>query len=414
MKFYKFKKSKEKLSPHTAWGLQLIFEHQQICYQQNIKLPTPSFQISLGQSFWARWNPQLRLIEVSEKLILQHSWDIVVQVLKHEMAHQYVTECFKVDDGHGSYFKHACEVLSVVKAFQTSSGALPEQLEIHVKSPLTELQRKFLSKTEKLLSLAQSDNENEAALAMQKVQELYLKYNIADNEQHQYKYHIIHFNKKRVAGIQSLIASILTDYYFVKCVFSEKYDPSKQDSFKTLEILGKNENVEIANYVYYFLNERCLSFWKIYQKKHSLNASQKNSYQLGLLYGFSKKLKAQKEDILKKYVDHAHFSSTIPHSSQSSHLKKSIQAGGTTKKPKEKIDSSAKQLIHIYTQLQTLDRQLGDYVSHRFPKIKWSGRSKSSINPQSYNTGLSDGAKININKGLQQKGNSSQLKFITS
>jgi hypothetical protein len=356
---------------HKPWCLQLAFEHQQICYQYNVRLRKPSFQITKHHSYWARWHERSSLIEVSEKLITEYSWDIVIQVLKHEMAHQYVSEITKSKEAHGSEFKNACELLGVLESFKRSGGSLPEDITSQIARPENEKNRKLMFKAKKLLSLAQSENEHEATLAMKKVHEIYFKYNISefDDCENNYDYELIYFHKKRVAATQSLIASILTEYYFVKCVFSETFDPKLIGRFKTLEILGRSENIKIARYVFSFLNERVDSLWKNYTKEVAASNSQKRSYQIGLLNGLYEKLDLQKKDLIYLNTN----------------------------------SSEEKQLVPVSKQLQKSTQELNSYSKTRFPKVRWSSNSNAKVNSDSYSQGLRDGNKINIYKGIENQ-----------
>ena len=55
-------------------------------------LKTPQFSLSDANSFLARWIKGTRSIEVSRPFVLGTPWGSVLEVLKHEMAHQYVHE----------------------------------------------------------------------------------------------------------------------------------------------------------------------------------------------------------------------------------------------------------------------------------------------------------------------------------
>src|SRR5687768_14795632 len=57
------------------------------------------------------WRPATRTMAISPVLVEEQPWGVVVEVLKHEMAHQYVSEVLQVFDEppHGPAFRRTCE-----------------------------------------------------------------------------------------------------------------------------------------------------------------------------------------------------------------------------------------------------------------------------------------------------------------
>src|SRR5437868_5340763 len=62
------------------------------------KLTPAAIELSDAGSRLGRWVSDLRTIEIARSLILSHPWGVVLEVLKHEMAHQYVYEVLGVSD----------------------------------------------------------------------------------------------------------------------------------------------------------------------------------------------------------------------------------------------------------------------------------------------------------------------------
>src|SRR5262249_52138763 len=52
------------------------------------KLVAPSIELSDAASRLGRWIAESRTIEISRPLVLEQPWGVVIEVLKHEMAHQ--------------------------------------------------------------------------------------------------------------------------------------------------------------------------------------------------------------------------------------------------------------------------------------------------------------------------------------
>src|SRR5689334_8731259 len=55
-------------------------------------LDAPSIELTRARSRLGLWRREARVIEISRHLVLSRPWGVVVEVLKHEMAHQFVHE----------------------------------------------------------------------------------------------------------------------------------------------------------------------------------------------------------------------------------------------------------------------------------------------------------------------------------
>ena len=63
------------------------------------------------------------------RLIEQHPWDIVVEVLKHEMAHQLADELLGgCESAHGVIFRDACRMLGVANWAAGAACDLPQEI----------------------------------------------------------------------------------------------------------------------------------------------------------------------------------------------------------------------------------------------------------------------------------------------
>src|SRR5688500_8571559 len=76
-------------------------------------LRPPQMVLVSSRARLGRWVEATRTIEVSRPLVLEQPWGVVVEVLKHEMAHQYVSEILGERDetAHGPKFRAVCERL---------------------------------------------------------------------------------------------------------------------------------------------------------------------------------------------------------------------------------------------------------------------------------------------------------------
>src|SRR5882757_5956539 len=75
------------------------------------KLRVPAFELTDSIDRLGRWVPALRTLELSRELLVKHGWGVLEEVLKHEMAHQYVDEVLRVRDepAHGPQFRRICQ-----------------------------------------------------------------------------------------------------------------------------------------------------------------------------------------------------------------------------------------------------------------------------------------------------------------
>lgn len=287
------------------WLRQLQLEFDEICASRNLALAPPVLEITDSRQTYGCWRPATRTLALSRHLIENHPWDVTLQVLKHEMAHQLCSSLEEQGRGlpgraHGELFRQACELLGVLPEFRRAGVVLPAQVaEIAACSTLSQPGRQRLGRIEKLLALGRSANAHEAALAMEKANELMAKYHLQGLGQGEKPHHscvVIDRKRKRLAGYQRHLCGILQEFFLVRVVLSQRFDPAAGESYKTIELFGTPENTAIAEYCYDFLENRLALLWA--QNGRSFNGrtrTEKTSYYLGLLRGFSLKLRAQKQ-----------------------------------------------------------------------------------------------------------------------
>ncbi|MDK9708275.1 MAG: DUF2786 domain-containing protein [Desulforhopalus sp.] len=282
------------------WLEQLYREHRDICWEYGVPLPTPIFEITDSEKIYGRWQAPTGILGISRHLILQHPWHVTLQVLRHEMAHQL---CSTLVNGggpvHGAAFQEACERLGVLPEFRHPGVVIPETVRAAAApSELSEEGRRCLAKIAKLLALGRSANEHEAAAAMAKANELLQRYHLqgtGDHLNHRYARLVINRKKKKIAGFQRHICAILQEFFHVRVVLAQLYEPSSGESFRVIELFGTRENAAIAEYCYHFLENRLALLWSANRGRFRGAAqTEKTSYYLGLLRGFHQKLAEQK------------------------------------------------------------------------------------------------------------------------
>lgn len=342
------------------WTERLYKEYENVLYHFSVKLVAPQIVISDNTAVYGLWSPETRTISISRKLIESHAWDIVIEVLKHEMAHQIVSEVFNFYEQHGTLFRRACTMLAVTDWAASATGKLPESVPSWREKKLSEEDERLLKRAEKLLALAASVNEHEAALAMRRVRELYEKYNIEhirNAQQTEMVWTILTRKKKKTDIIDSMILSIINKHFFVKVIHTTLFDAESCGEFKAAEVLGSRQNVLMAEYVFHFLRQQTDSLTRQYRRETGTDAIKARSYGIGLLTGFMQKL------------DH---------------------------EAKTGISEETSALI------RTGDGQAAAFLRTRHPKIANRRYGASYRDGNSYENGRKDGGKISISKGVTQ------------
>ena len=277
-----------------AWTVTIIDEYQKIKDSCKLlaSLKPPNFAISAEFTRkLGTWDYQTRTITLAQYLFVSGTWDDIINTLKHEMAHQIVDELFKTVDEtpHGDAFKKACKILNISP--KASISFKPETSSIH---------RKII----KLFALGKSPNKHESERALKKAHELCLKYNInldSKTKMSDYGIRLLDPLFKRTPSYIWGITKILNDFYFVQYIRRPFHNNSSKTSKRTtkiIELYGLPKNLDIAEYVYYFLLHNSEMEWKHYKRTKKLtNNKQKNSFMIGLYNGLHKKLTLQNEKL---------------------------------------------------------------------------------------------------------------------
>lgn len=254
-------------------------------------LRTAAIELSDATSRLGRWLFEVRSIEISRTMVLTQPWATVIEVLKHEMAHQYVHEVLgKTDEAaHGPAFRELCQALGI----DASAAGVPGT----TGSP-SERDERVLERIARLLALAESPNVNEAQAAMSAAQRLMLKYNLDVSRDHTPRgYTFRHLGRPtgRVSECERLLAAILAEHFFVEVIWIPVYRPLEGKRGSVLEICGTLANLEMAAYVHAFLSHAADQLWAAHQRAHGIRSNRdRRTYLAGVMTGFLEKLRAQR------------------------------------------------------------------------------------------------------------------------
>ncbi|MGK5087435.1 DUF2786 domain-containing protein [Bdellovibrionota bacterium FG-2] len=282
---------------------ELYREYRSLLYRRRIDMRPTAIALFDSETHWGCWEPLTRTIRLSKNLIQNHSWFQVLGIFRHEMAHQWVDECFVQGRSkslpHGEAFRLGCRMMGVPEEFSGASANLKINALDWRQEKGDETTEKLLEKVKKLLALATSNNEHEALLAMNKVRELYAKYNLEQAAEQglqgaksRFAHILICHGKKRIEAHQDKIIGILVGHFFVQVLTFSQFDAASSERHRAIEIIGTRENALMAEYVYHFLMHQT-DFWvreatKV--NKQRLSRLRRKSYRLGILEGFIEKL----------------------------------------------------------------------------------------------------------------------------
>ena len=277
-----------------SWAVRLQFDFDVFNYQfLSRKLTKPTFKFFENSTQWGYWKgAQTREIGINLQLIFDHPWEVVLIVLKHEMAHQFVDEVMGGSaDPHGEEFRKVCYKLSI--PFHAACNFPVNQDDNHLDSSI-------LRKIKKMFALAESSNEHEARTAMVMANNLLLKHNISKAElenKKDYSHKFVGEVLGRTPVEFNIISTILAEYFFVLTIWTFSYDALTDKKGSRLEICGSPENVEIGEYVYYFLINQLEYLWQKYKKDNKIKHQKyRKSFVLGVLSGFKEKLQLDRTD----------------------------------------------------------------------------------------------------------------------
>lgn len=264
------------------------YEHlNQTHFKRSLK--RPQIALSDATSIFARWLADTRTLEFSRTFVREQPWGVVIEVLKHEMAHQLVTDVLRVAEApHGPTFRTLCEQLGI----DARAQGLPSELA----EPDTATS-KLLERVRKLLALAQSDNQHEAEAAALAAQRLLLKHNLEQPElsaASSFTFRQIGRITGRVSEWERRLGNLLTEHFFVDVIWVSAFVPDTGKRGSVLEAIGSPDNLALAEYVYDFMVRTAERLWIVHKRAASLAGSRdRMPYFAGVMSGFAQKLAEQ-------------------------------------------------------------------------------------------------------------------------
>jgi hypothetical protein len=250
-------------------------------------LRAPVLTLSDGPHRLGSWNRLQRTIALARGLVFGHPWGLVREVLKHEIAHQYVDEALQIHDetAHGPAFTRVCREHGI----DARAAGMPAGGPAGGPHPV-------LRRITRLLALADSPNLHEAEAAMNEARRLMLLHNIdaaATADADGYGYRHVGPTKARTETSERILAGILGRHFFVSVIWTPSYLAETGRRGYVLELCGTAANLEVAEYVHGFLTDTAQRLWR--EHKHALGIrsdQDRRRFAAGVMTGFDEKLRA--------------------------------------------------------------------------------------------------------------------------
>lgn len=276
-----------------SWTRKLVmwWQHYNELYLDEV-MRLPVIRLGDGLSTLGHWQREQRTLTISNAHILRDPWLVVMDTLRHEMAHQYVDEVLNVrDEGpHGKSFRLACEKLRCKPQARASEEDL---------TGVTTDEDRVLRLLQKVLSLANSPNENEAQAAMQKAHQLLMTYNIdlvALDQKRRFEMRTLGEVKGRHTSAELWLGSLLGRFFFVEVLWGQSYDVHRDQIGTVMQVYGTAENLDMAVYVHDYLMRVLDDLWQKYRMENQIaNNRERQRYFAGVLAGFYQKLESQEQ-----------------------------------------------------------------------------------------------------------------------
>jgi len=284
-----------KLETALVRELFAVWKQINASYFRQALLP-PTIELTRSQAVLGRWSHATRTLEISRPMLLSHPWGVVVEVLKHEMAHQYVSEVLGASDEspHGAAFRETCRRHGI----DARATGLPNAA---TGSPggggaangfADDREARVVERIARLLALAESPNEHEAQAATLAAQRLMLKYNLESRAvPRDYGFRHLGRASGRVGESDRILAMLLGKYFFVEVIWVPVYRPAEGKRGSVLEICGTASNLAIAEYVHAYLTHTSERLWLEHRQNHGIGRNRdRRTFLSGVMAGFAEKL----------------------------------------------------------------------------------------------------------------------------
>lgn len=267
-------------------------------------LVQPNFAINPhANARFGCWFPERRLIELHERLLLTFPRDSVVEVLRHEIAHQVISELLGGDRAgltHGEDWKRIARLLGCDDRAESCDSAL--------RAHARDTDQGMIERVRKLMDHGRNAGTTtaEAAAFLRKARELMMRHQIAQRDLDEHALDQTVYTQrpvgqlfKRLPGYYHLLGGLLSDHYFVHYIqlWTRVMVDGKFDYRTHLELFGEAQHLDVAEYVCDQLLQRADVIWNGTRRELKKRGERpsKRAFMNGLFTGFSDSLEKEKE-----------------------------------------------------------------------------------------------------------------------
>ncbi len=230
-------------------------------------------------------------IGINRSLMYTAKERVLKDLLRHELAHYFTHIEYRAaarsDTDHGAMFQSICEKYHLPGNVRSASVDVREENDA-IEGELAS--EEVIAKIQKLMSLAESDNENEAALATLRANELMTKHNLdaiaaAGGAGGDVEYRVkLVLASRRSTPRFAAIAQILEEFFV--------YPVQTREG---LEVTGTRANVDNAEYIAAYLDRELAAIWKRARRRKP-DLKQK-AFMSALARSYASKLKAARRGL---------------------------------------------------------------------------------------------------------------------
>lgn len=278
------------LALELEWDLALCWLPEDV----RRRVGKPGFRLVRTDGILGRWVPgPVREIQISEGCVLGHPWYAVVDVLRHEIAHQLADELYgETDPPHGAAFRELCRVL---RASPKASGQIPT-LDDRVLAESPSEDDQTMARIRKLLALSGSPNRHEAERAMAKARELMARYKVDLPEDHAgepFVSIVLGESALRHGLEMHALADLIRRHYAVRTIWVPMAVPAAGRLGRALEVSGTRRAVQLAHYTFEYIRHAIACEWRTYSAGMRFGPRARRDFALGMISGFRALLDAQ-------------------------------------------------------------------------------------------------------------------------
>jgi hypothetical protein len=252
-------------------------------------LRPPALALTDGVRRLGAWERATRTISLSRELVFGHPWGTVREVLKHELAHQYVDEVLGIKDetAHGPAFAEVCRV----RGIDATAAGVPAGGGGPAPGP-----NPIVRRVMRLLALAGSANVHEAEAATNEARRLMLLHNIdaaVSLAGGGFSFRHVGAVKARSDASARILAGILGQHFFVSVIWVPSFDAAAGRRGHVLELCGTAANLDVATYVHGFLGDTAERLWRAHKVARSIRSDrERRRFLAGVMTGVGEKLAA--------------------------------------------------------------------------------------------------------------------------